>query len=53
VCDLGLDLLEARRVGIEGTAGERRGELVGEVVVDERLIALLGTGSLGLLKSSS
>ena len=45
---LGLELLEAQRVGIEWIAGEGCGELIGNVVVDERLVALFGTGVVGV-----
>ena len=44
VRSLRFELLEAQRVGIEGTAGERRGELVGDKVADERVVVLLGLG---------
>ena len=48
VLGLGFELLEAQRVGIEWTAGEVCGELIGNVVVDERLVALFGTGVVGV-----
>ena len=44
VRSLRFELLEPERVGIEGTAGERRGELIGNKVVDECVVVLLGTG---------
>ena len=46
--DLRLDLLEAQRVGIEGIAGQRRGELIGNVVIDERVVALFGAWVVGV-----
>ena len=41
---LRLELLETQRVGIEWIAGEGCSELIGNVVVDERLVSLLRTG---------
>src|SRR5690349_16335364 len=48
VLRLGFELLEAQRVRVEWTAGEVCGEFIGNVVVDERLVALLGTGVVGV-----
>jgi hypothetical protein len=45
---LGFELLEAQRAGIEWIAGEVCGELIGNVVVDQRLVALFGTGGVGV-----
>lgn len=45
---LGFELLEAQRAGIEWIAGEVCGELIGNVVVDQRLIALFGKGGVGV-----
>ena len=46
VRSLRFELLEPQRVGIKGTAGEGCSELVGDVVVDERVVLHLGTGVL-------
>jgi hypothetical protein len=45
---LGFELLETQRAGIEWTTGEGCGELIGNVVVDERGVALFGTGGVGV-----
>src|SRR5215470_5104737 len=44
VRSLRLELLEPQRVGIEGIARQGCSELVGDVVVDERVVLHLGTG---------